>query len=190
METIIVYKPNTISPIDNNKSHVIPNQLILNIAALGAVLLLYTIVIIFCIGIESQVRAVLILIILGISSVYDIRENKVSLFACLEILSINILHTVFIYFDLAIWTLSFLVIAILFIFYSINKNLIGLGDILIITFCVQALIPEKVLGFLFTTFLLSSIVGLIKCMNVKNFRGISIPLTPCVTAAFIFSLLS
>ena len=49
-----MYKPNTISPIDNNKSHVIPNQLILNIAALGAVLLLYTIVIIFCIGIETK----------------------------------------------------------------------------------------------------------------------------------------
>lgn len=165
------------------------NQIVLNAAALGVVLSVYILTIFLCKGIERQVRDLLIIIILSVTSVYDIRENKVPLFALLGILGINLLRTTFIFFDLTTYLICLVVLAVLFVFYTINKSLIGLGDILLISFCVQALLSEIVLSFLFTTFLFSSIVGLVKCMREKDFRGVSIPMTPCIAAAFLFQII-
>jgi len=155
------------------------------VTALLIPLILYLVVMFVLPETEEEARKVLIIIILIISSIFDIREQKVPLLVCTAILGINIMHAVFVMFNLTSWIISIVLSAILLTVYVINKDLIGLGDIILVALCVQSLLPGDTLKFLFLTFAFSTFYGLIKCIKAKSVKNIAVPLSPCIALAFI-----
>lgn len=150
------------------------------------VLISYTMVIFFLQSIEEVTRILLVTAVLIAAAIFDIYETEIPLPLCLAIPGVNILHTVFVYCNLFSWAVSLVVALLLLIIYIINRNLIGLGDILLVTFCVQALLPEDIFKFLFFTFAFPSVFSLIRGLRFKNIMETSVPLAPSIAAAFSF----
>lgn len=151
-------------------------------------LILYLLSVFFLPGIEKEVRKISITAVLLVSSFFDIRDREIPLLACISVSGISIIHAIFVSFSLFSWIVSFVLLSVFLVLYSINKNNIGLGDIFIVSLCVQSLLPEDAFRFLFLTFALSSLAGLIKCIRAKSMKNVAIPLSPCIAAAFIILL--
>lgn len=162
---------------------------ILNISVLMTIYFFYIMVVFFIPRIEEEARKFIVIILLTVISFFDIREQKVPVTACVAILGIDVMHSVFVCLNLTSWVISIAMSVILLIIFTINRNLIGLGDILLIA-CVQPLLPENSLKFLFLTFAISSFTGLLKCFKTKNLKDISVPLSPCITVSFILLLVN
>ncbi|AGC68424.1 type IV leader peptidase family [Thermoclostridium stercorarium subsp. stercorarium DSM 8532] len=134
---------------------------------------------------EYAARKFILVILLAIASFHDIREQKVPLWVCAAIFGINVIHSVMVYKSVVQWIIGFILLAALMALYFLNRNLIGLGDILLVTSCVQSLRAENTMKFLFLTFAFASLSGIFKCIRNKSFNSVSVPLSPCVAAAFI-----
>ena len=93
------------------------------------------------------------------------------------------MHAVFVMFNLTLG-LSALFCRQYLTVYVINKDLIGLGDIILVALCVQSLC-RGYFKFLFLTFAFSTFYGLIKCIKAKSVKNIAVPLSPCIALAFI-----
>lgn len=156
-----------------------------NVTVLLTVYVLYTMVVFFAPDTEEGVRKLVLTVILAIASSSDIRRHKIPLIACIAVLGINVTKTAFVSVNPASWIISFVLFAFLLIIYIINKDLIGLGDIILITLCVQSLFPEKIFKFLFLTFVFSTFAGLFKCLKAKKLKNVTVPLTPCIAVSFV-----
>lgn len=158
---------------------------VLQIVLIVAFLLLYMSSAVFFSQAEEIVRRILVLLILLIASAQDICQKEISILLCLGILAMNIAHAFFFSWDLTIWIAAAIVILILFIVHFINRKTIGIGDILLMGFCIATLHSENILLFLFLSFFFSSFVGVVLGLKEKKMRGLTVPLAPCITLAFL-----
>ncbi|NLY19470.1 MAG: hypothetical protein GX045_11210, partial [Clostridiaceae bacterium] len=108
----------------------------------------------------------------------------IPLFLCIGVLLINIFYSVFYEWDLGAWIAGAIIILALSAIFIINKKAIGTGDILILGFSVPAMPLPNLFMFLFLTFMMSSVLGLIKGIKAGKFTGTTIPLAPCIAFSF------
>jgi len=147
-------------------------------------LVIYTLVIIFYPPEARLFQIIYVFLLLCAASAYDIVKNRIPLFLCIGVLLINAIYSVFGEWDYRIWLAGSIIILILSALFAVNKNAIGLGDVLILGFSAPAIPLDNLFTFLFLTFMLSSISGLIKGIMKRKFTGTTIPLVPCIAFSF------
>ena len=150
-----------------------------------AVLLGYIGLILLTPSTAYRIQIIAVFLLLCIAAVYDILKSLIPLFTCIGVLLINIVNAIFDRWDYRTWLAASLIIVILSLTLIIGKKSIGLGDILLLGFSVPALPFENILIFMFLTFVLSSIFGLIKGIKKRKFKGTTIPLAPCIALSFL-----
>lgn len=160
------------------------NKRIIYIIIACILLLIYLFVIIYYPTFARLFRIIYVTILLCLASVYDILESRIPLCLCIGVLLVNVLYAVFCEWDYLFWLASAAVILALMIIYVIDKKAIGLGDILILGFSTPALPFSNLLMFLLLTFVISSVLGLIKGIKTGKFAGTMIPLAPCMAFSF------
>jgi len=150
--------------------------------------ILYAAAAVFIPVFEKEMRIIIIAVLLVIVSVSDILEHKIPLTACAVIFSINLVFSVVVYYNPVSWIVSMFLFTVLMTVYLVNRSLIGLGDILLITVCVQSLMPENILKFLFLTFVFSAVSGLFTSCRAKSLKNVFVPASPCIAAAFLLQV--
>ncbi|MDD4296677.1 MAG: hypothetical protein PHC69_06930 [Ruminiclostridium sp.] len=150
-----------------------------------AVLLVYIVVVLLNPSTTYMIQSLAVFLLLCIAAVYDILKNQIPLLICICILLINIVNAVLYECDYRVWLFGFIVILVLTLIFIIGKKSIGLGDVLLLGFSVPAVPLENIVIFLFLTFVLSSIFGLVKGLKKRKFKGITIPLAPCIALSFL-----
>lgn len=152
-----------------------------------ALLFIYTATILLMPSAARLLQIISVLILLCAATVYDISQNQIPLLICVGILLVNIIYSVLVEWNYKKWLTAALTIFVLLVILVMNNKAIGLGDVLLLGFSVLALPFENILMFLFMTFLLSSVYGLIKGIKQKRFIGIMVPLAPCITLSFLIA---
>ena len=150
-----------------------------------AVLLVYIVLVILNPSTAYMIQNLAVFLLLCVAAVYDIFKNQIPLFICICVLLINIFNAVLYEWDYRVWLFGFFVILVLTMILMIGKKSIGLGDVLLLGFSVPAVPFENIVIFMFLTFMLSSIFGLVKGMKKRKFKGTTIPLAPCIALSFL-----
>jgi len=153
----------------------------------AASLFVYLFVIITYPAVARLLQVIYVFFLLCAASYYDILMNGIPVFLCVGVLLVNIFYSALCGWDYRGWLAGAVVILILLAILVINKKAIGLGDILIIGFLIPALTLSDLFLFLFLTFLLSSVFGLIKGIKIRKFTGTTVPLAPCIAISFIIA---
>jgi len=164
-------------------------KIIINVSVPVIVYVIYTAAVFLLPMVEDEVRKIEIIIMLAIASISDIRTQNIPLTACIAILGINVIRSVLVLFYAMSWITSFVVLVIFIAIYAINKDLIGLGDIFLAAVCVQSLMPEDIIKFLFMAFAFSSFIGFFKCLKTKSLSNITVPMSPCVAVSFLLFII-
>lgn len=132
-----------------------------------------------------MIHSLAVFLLLCVAAVYDILKKQIPLFICICVLLINIVNAVLYEWDHRVWLFGFIVILVLTMVLMVGKKSIGLGDVLLLGFSVPAVPFENIVIFLFLTFVLSSIFGLVRGIKKRKFKGTTIPLTPCIALSFL-----
>jgi len=134
---------------------------------------------------EDVIRKLIIAVLLVTASVHDIFVKKIPVYVCIAILFINVIYSLTDCFIPASWVFSAVSFLLLIAVYFINRDLIGLGDILLLTVCIQSMSPVGIMKFLFLAFTFSFLLGVLKCIRKGSMKKVSVPMAPCIASAFL-----
>ncbi|NLN63958.1 MAG: hypothetical protein GX144_00830 [Clostridiaceae bacterium] len=134
---------------------------------------------------ENLLHKVVVIVLLVIGSYQDIRENKFSMLLPSFIFLVNGFHGILYTHDIVVWVIGAALFLVLLPVWLVKKKMIGFGDNLLLALCITALSVEEILMFLFLSFFLSAIFGVVCGFGKRKVRGTSVPMIPCITLAFI-----
>lgn len=135
---------------------------------------------------EIILHKLLVTLLMLLASYEDIRKKEFSVAICCVIFLINALHSIFYSHDYFIWIVAAVLVFFLLVIHFINQKIIGIGDITLLGLCISAILIEHILIFLFLSFFLSAIVGVVIGISKKNMKDLTVPMVPCITLAFVF----
>ncbi|HAA25588.1 MAG TPA: hypothetical protein DCE11_05645 [Ruminiclostridium sp.] len=123
------------------------------------------------------------------AAIYDIRTNEIPLSVCAGMISLALIYSVIYLWDIAALIAAVVITVLLLAVSLAGRGIIGTGDALLLGSSVMMLSVQEILGFLFLTFLLSSVLGVILSIKMCKFKDAVVPLAPCIAVAFIIRCL-
>lgn len=150
-------------------------------------ILIFTVLILLFPKAAHIIRAVSIFLLLCEASLYDIVKNEIPVHTCVGAAIVNIIYSVCNTWEFRLWISGILVVVVLSLLFFINRGGIGIGDILLLGISIPAVPIKNIVIFLFITFFLSAMTGIIKSIRKKKLTGTVIPLVPCITASFVIA---
>lgn len=145
----------------------------------------YAVVAFFIQNKERLFYQVIVMLMLVVASFHDIRERRIPLVVMVGILFVNVIHTVLHSNNYVLWIAGMLTSAFLLVIHLMNRKLIGVGDCIMLGLTTCALLPERLLLFLFLSFFFAAIYGMFSGISKRNIKGLMIPLIPCITVAYL-----
>lgn len=136
---------------------------------------------------EKTAHKIAVALLLAEAALSDIREKQIPWTVCFSIPAANIIHSSLDYWDLPSWIAGAFTMLILFAVYFASRKMIGAGDALLLGACVTSLPNGDILGFLFLSFFISSICGMVLGIMKKKMREITVPFAPFVLTSFIIT---
>ncbi|NLO38848.1 MAG: hypothetical protein GX115_05185 [Ruminiclostridium sp.] len=128
------------------------------------------------------------ILLMTAASFADIQKNQIPAVALGGYFVINIVRSAFFIGSFSSWVIAAVFSAVLFGVHLIKKNAIGTGDIMMLGLGISSLAAQSTLPFLFLSFLLSSLYGIVLLVVQKNRKTIAVPMAPCITIAWITGL--
>ncbi|MBP7177071.1 MAG: prepilin peptidase [Thermoclostridium sp.] len=150
--------------------------------------MLYTIAVFIFPYSENLLYILACIVLMAAASWADIKEKQIPVVVLGSIFIINIFHSVFFIGNYSSWVVAAVFSALLLGVHLIKKDAIGTGDIMLLGLGISSLAAENILLFLFLSFILSSIVGIVLLAVKKNLKAIAVPMAPCITLAWIAGL--
>lgn len=133
---------------------------------------------------EKTMHALVTLLLLASASYEDIRENRIPVTIIFSMLITGIIHSIFFADNRIAWVMAIVFSALMLAIHLMKKEAVGVGDIMLLGLCMSSLNLGSILGFLFLSFLLSSVCG-IMLIALKRNRKSGVPMAPCITLAWL-----
>lgn len=133
---------------------------------------------------EKTTHTLVTFLLLASASYEDIRENRIPVIILCGLFITGIIHS-FLSMEKPIgWVIAAAFSALLLAVHLIKKEAVGVGDILLLGLCISSLALENILSFLFISFLLPAIYGIVLIALRRNKEG-GVPMAPCITLAWL-----
>ena len=162
---------------------------VLQVTLISAVLMTYTLLILLMPSKAQVIQRLYAFVFLAAAAISDIRTNEIPVAVCIGLISLTLIYAVIFSLDFAALITAVLITALLTVVHLTNKKIIGMGDVMLLGLSIIILSIDAILGFVFLTFLFSSILGIILSIKSQKFKDAVVPLAPCIAAAFIIQCL-
>jgi|GEM_PF-695338 len=162
---------------------------VIQVIILVALLLSYTLLILFMPPISKAIQKLYAFILLTATAISDIRTKEIPLAVCAGVIYLALIYSFIYSWDLAALITAVVITALLLAVRFAGGKIIGAGDALMLGSSVMMLSIDEILGFLFLTFLFSSVYGVVLAIKRRRFQDAVVPLAPCIAAAFVMRCL-
>lgn len=133
---------------------------------------------------ERTVYMLVTLLLLAAASFADIREYRIPATILCGMFITGIIHSVCFTDNYIVWIAAAAFSVVLLVVRLIKKEAVGSGDILLLGLGISSLVPERIFSFLFLSFFLTSVYGIIRFALNRNIKG-GVPMAPCVMLAWL-----
>ena len=145
--------------------------------------LLYTVFALIFPASERTIHGVVILMLMAALSYEDVREKRISMSVIGGIFVVSVIHTLLFQGDYFVWIAGAVFSVLMLALHLIKRDTVGVGDILLLGLGITSLAAENILSFLFLSFFLSSVYGIVLIALKRSKTGV--PLSPCITLAWL-----
>lgn len=154
-----------------------------------AILFSYTLLIALIPSKAQVIQRLYVCAFLVSAAISDIRSGRIPFVVCIGLINLSLVYAVFFSLNFAAVITGIIITVLLLAVRLISKEAIGTGDVLLVGFSIMILPIDEILGFIFLTFLFSSILGIIMSIKRRKFMNAVVPLAPCIATAFIMQSL-
>lgn len=149
---------------------------------------LYTALVLIFPFTERTMHTLVTFLLLAAASYADIRENRIPVTIFCGMFITGIIHSVCFTENCIVWIAAAVFSVILLAVRMIKKEAVGTGDILLLGLGIASLVPERIFSFLFLSFFLTSVYGIIRIALKRSKKG-GVPMAPCVLLAWLAVLI-